>query len=110
MLSILSIVIPTSFFVSSKFFPCPINFPAFLFLLCSLKHVTIKSPRPLNPYKVSFCPPNATPNLDNSASPLVIKAANVLSPKPIPAATPAQNAMIFFKAPPNSTPFTSLDV
>ena len=40
----------------------------------------------------------------------VINAANVLSPKPIPAATPAQNAIMFFNAPPSSTPFTSLDV
>ena len=109
-MSILSIVIPTSFFVSSNVFPCPINFPAFLFLLCSLKHVTIRSPSPLSPYKVSFCPPNSTPSLDNSANPLVINAANALSPNPIPAAIPAQNAIIFFKAPPNSTPLTSYDV
>ena len=40
----------------------------------------------------------------------MIKAANVLSPNPIPAATPLQNAIIFFNAPPNSTPLTSSDM
>ena len=34
----------------------------------------------------------------------------MLSPKLIPAATPAQNAIIFFKAPPSSTPLTSYEV
>ena len=50
------------------------------------------------------------PNLEISPSPLVTNAAKLLSPSPIPAATPAQNAIIFFNAPPNSTPFISSDV
>ena len=33
-----------------------------------------------------------------------------MSPRPIPAAAPEQNAIIFFNAPPSSTPFTSFDV
>ena len=33
-----------------------------------------------------------------------------MSPSPIPAATPAQNAIIFFNAPPSSTPLTSFEV
>ena len=48
-LSILSIVIPTSFLVSSIVFPEPISIPAFLFLLNLLEQVTIKSPNPDKP-------------------------------------------------------------
>ena len=59
---------------------------------------------------MSFDAPSSTPNLLISVNPLVINAANELSPKPNCAAIPAQNAIIFFNAPPNSTPFTSLEV
>ena len=59
---------------------------------------------------MSFSPPNATPSLVSSPNPLVTNAANVLSPNPIPLATPAQKAIMFLSAPPNSTPFTSLEV
>ena len=52
-------------------------------------------------------PPIAIPNLVNSAKPLVIIAARVLSPASAPSPIPVAMAIIFFKAPPNSQPITS---
>ena len=40
----------------------------------------------------------------------MIRAAKVLSPSSNPVQTPAQNAIIFLRAPPSSTPLTSFDV
>ena len=42
-----------------------------------------------------------------SANPLVTNADLALSPASIPSAIPAPRAMMFFKAPPSSTPMTS---
>ena len=60
---------------------------------------------PVKPYIVFICPPIFTLNLAISESPLVSSAANVLSPNSNPVIIPAQNAIIFFNAPPNSVPF-----
>ena len=49
----------------------------------------------------------ATPSLPISAIPLVISAALVLSPYPRPSHIPAPKAIIFFSAPPSSTPIKS---
>ena len=69
--------------------------------------VTIRSPTPDSPAKVSLRPPRATPKRAISVRPRVIRAALVLSPKPMPSQIPAQRAMTFFNAAPNSTPTTS---
>ena len=66
--------------------------------------MTIKSPTPAKPAKVSLSQPRDWPNLFNSLIPLVIKAAFVLSPKPNPSEIPQAKAMIFLKAPHNSEP------
>ncbi len=87
--------------------PCPISMPAFLFLECILAQVTIKSPMPDKPQKVSNLPPIAVPSLAISVIPLVIRAAFVLSPYPNPSAIPAANATTFLSAAPNSIPKTS---
>src|SRR5699024_1056788 len=75
-----STTIPTLFVASSRLFPSPIKIPALLFLLCILVQVTIKSPIPERPAKVSLLAPILLPNLDISIIPLVISAAFVLSP------------------------------
>ena len=59
---------------------------------------------------MSCLPPIAIPSLVISANPLVINAAKLLSPKSISVAIPAQKAIMFFNAPPSSTPITSSDV
>ena len=100
-------IIPTSSTASSLLLPLPIKYPAFLFLECMLVQVTIKSPIPVRPRKVSTLPPSLVPILTISAIPLVIRAAFVLSPYPNPSHTPAANAIIFFTAPPTSTPIKS---
>src|SRR5699024_5611985 len=69
--------------------------------------VTIKSPIPDNPIKDNCFAPKLTPNLVISANPRVISAALALSPKFKPSEIPAPNAIIFFNAPPSSTPITS---
>src|SRR6266566_4185890 len=71
------------------------------------KQVTIKSPRPLKPVKVSGNAPQATPRRRISAIARVTSAALELSPKPSPSPMPAAMAMTFFNAPPSSTPGTS---
>ena len=65
---------------SSQVFPCPIRIPARRFLECMLAQVTIRSPMPVNPQKVSNFPPMAVPSLAISVIPLVMSAAFVLSP------------------------------
>ena len=72
--------------------------PALLFLECIDAQVTIRSPIPESPLKVSSLPPIAIPSLDISAIPLVIRAALALSPHPRPSAIPAARAITFFKA------------
>ena len=81
--------------------------PALRFREWTLVQVTIKSPTPDRPLKVSGRAPQATPSRAISVRPRVIKAALVLSPKPKPSAIPTAKAMTFFKAPPSSTPMTS---
>ena len=75
--------------------------------LWTLAHVTIRSPIPVSPENVSTAPPIFTPSLAISAIPLVMSAAFVLSPYPIPSAIPAARAMTFFKEPPSSIPSIS---
>ena len=71
------------------------------------KQVTMRSPRPLRPVKVSACAPQATPRRRISTIARVTSAALELSPKPSPSPMPAAIAITFFKAPPNSTPSKS---
>ncbi len=62
---------------------------------------------PVKPPKVMGWPPRATPRRVSSATPRVMRAARVLSPKPRPSDTPAAMATTFFSAPPSSQPTTS---
>ena len=84
--------------------PCPIRYPALRLRLCTLAQVTIRSPIPARPPNVSAAPPIFTPSLDISAIPRVINAALVLSPYPMPSATPAASAITFLSDPPSSIP------
>ncbi len=87
--------------------PFPSRFPARQFLEWTLVQVTIKSPIPVKPENVKGFAPILVPRRAISARPLVIKAAFALSPYPRPSEMPAPNAIIFFNAPPISTPITS---
>ena len=69
--------------------------------------VSTRSPRPLRPASVSRRPPAAQASRVISARPRVISAASALCPSPSPSTTPAAIAMMFFSAPPISTPTTS---
>src|SRR4051794_26751604 len=64
-------------------------------------------PSPVAPPKVSGRPPRATPRRVSSATPRVMRAARVLSPKPMPSEIPAAMATTFLSAPPSSQPTTS---
>ncbi len=92
---------------SSFVSPYPINSPNLLFLLYFDIQVTIRSPIPESPKNVSFNPPSNIPNLTISAIPRQNRPAFVLSPKPNPSEIPQAMAIMFFKAPPNSTPIIS---
>ena len=70
--------------------------------------VTMRSPIPARPAKVSRQPPRATPRRAISARPRVMSMALVLSPYPMPVQQPVHRAMTFFRAAPSSTPTTSL--
>ena len=70
-------------------------------------HVSTRSPRPLRPDSVSRWPPAAHASRVTSARPRVMSAASALCPSPSPSTTPAAIAMMFFSAPPISTPATS---
>ena len=72
--------------------------------------VTMRSPTPASPAKVSFRAPRATPRRAISVSPRVISMALVLSPQPMPSQQPAHRAMTFFNAAPISTPVMSGEV
>jgi hypothetical protein len=72
------------------------------------EQVATRSPSPASPAKVSGSAPSATPRRAVSASPRVMSEARVLSPNPIPAATPQASAMTFLPAPPSSQPITSV--
>src|SRR5699024_2115325 len=92
---------------SSTVFPLPNKLPARQLRLCTLVDVTIKSPTPHNPKNVNGFAPIEVPSRVISAKPRVINAALALSQKPKPSDNPEPNAIIFIKAPPNSTPTTS---
>ncbi len=98
------------FKIESRLSPFPILIPTDLFLLKSDAAVSIKSPKPDNPVKVCLSAPNASPNLVISTIPRVKRAALALFPNPSPSDMPAARAIIFFSAPPNSTPLTSFKV
>ena len=93
--------------ISSSERPRPSSKPTYRFRLFSLVHVATRSPIPARPAKVIGLPPSATPSRASSASPRVMSAARVLSPKPSPAAAPTASAMTFFSAPAISQPTTS---
>ena len=86
-----------SFKACDSGWPLPILYPQFQFLDNSDVQVTIKSPIPLNPKKVSSSAPKAFPNLIISTIPRVIKAAFELEPNPRPLLIPAAMAIMFFK-------------
>ena len=67
----------------------------------------MRSPIPESPIKVSMRPPIFTPRRLISVIPLVISAARVLSPKPMPSITPAASAITFLIEPPSSIPIIS---
>ena len=69
--------------------------------------VSTRSPKPASPAIVSRRPPQAIAKRVISARPRVISAAIELCPSPSPSHTPAAIAIIFFSAPPSSTPTTS---
>ena len=89
------------------FLPLPSSSPTYLFLECFDPHVTTRSPIPASPEKVCSLAFTLLPSLIISAKPLVIIAALVLSPKPIPSDIPDIIAITFFVAPPSSTPTMS---
>ncbi len=92
---------------SFKVAPRPMASPSRRFRLCRLVAVAIRSPIPASPAKVSRLAPRTSPSLEISASPRVISAAFVESPKPSPSAIPAAIAITFLSATPISTPTTS---
>ena len=71
------------------------------------QQVTIRSPIPESPAKVSSLPPSFIPSLPISEIPLVIRAAFALSPSPKPSITPAARAITFLSEPPSSIPMIS---
>ena len=74
-------VIPTLSIASSGVSPCPMRMPVRWFLECILVQVTIRSPMPARPEKVSASAPIVVPQRERSqAMPLVISAALALSP------------------------------
>ena len=98
---------PTSSIASEALAPFPIRMPARRFLECIEAQVTMRSPMPVSPAKVSGLPPIFTPSLVISAMPLVMSAALVLSPYPRPSAIPAARATTFFRAAPICMPSMS---
>lgn len=78
----------------------------YLFKLNDLIPVQVRtrSPIPARPPMVMGWAPLATAKRVISTSPLVIKAALALLPKPNPSDMPQAMANTFFNAPPNSTP------
>src|SRR5712664_1212899 len=88
--------------------PCPSATPRPRLRDSAPVAVRIRSPRPANPAKVIGWAPSATPSRVISARPRVINAARVLNPRPSPSRIPAASAITFFKAPPSSTPITSV--
>ncbi|SIM97020.1 Uncharacterised protein [Mycobacteroides abscessus subsp. abscessus] len=63
--------------------PLPISSPTCRLRLLELVQVTMRSPRPARPGKVSGLPPMATPSLVISRSARAITMARVFSPIPI---------------------------
>ena len=63
--------------ISRGFSPRPTRSPKPRLRLCFEKHVTIRSPKPLSPVKVSGCAPQATPKRRISTIARVTKAALV---------------------------------
>ena len=95
---------------SSAVLPCAICIPRARLRLSGLMQVAMVSPRPASPANVPGLPPMATPRRVISATPRLITMARVLSPVPRPSAIPAAIATTFFRAPPTSTPITSVPV
>ena len=87
--------------------PAPMARPARRFREWRLVAVATKSPRPERPLKVKGWAPRRKPSRVISASPRVMSAARVFSPKPRPSLMPHPNAMTFLRAPPSSTPTRS---
>ena len=85
--------------MSFSFFPLPSCSPTNLLRLCLLIHVTIKSPMPERPEKVSGLAPRAIPRREISAIPRVMMAALVLSPNFAPSIIPAPIAITFLMHP-----------
>ena len=72
-----------------------------------LEHVAIKSPNPDKPDRVSGFAPTDIAKRVISFKPRVINAALALSPTFRPSHIPAPRAIMFFNAPPSSTPIIS---
>ena len=94
--------------ISFRVLPLASSCPTWRFLLSLLEHVAMRSPIPAKPDRVIGCAPAASPKRDISANPRVMNAALVLSPYPRPSHMPAPIAIIFYSAPPSSTPVMSL--
>ena len=68
--------------ISSIGLPAPSCSPTWRLRLRWLVHVTIRSPMPASPAKVSRCPPIASPIFDISRTARAITIARVFSPMP----------------------------
>ena len=68
--------------ISSIGLPAPSCSPTWRLRLRWLVQVTIRSPMPASPAKVSRCPPSASPILDISRTARAITMARVFSPMP----------------------------
>src|SRR5688572_19552222 len=99
---------PTS--ASSSDLPFPSSTPTARVRLSDPVQVRTRSPSPASPAIVLCSAPIATPSLVISASPLVMRAARALKPRPNPSAIPVATAITFLSAPPSSTPMTSVCV
>ena len=93
--------------ISFAVLPSAIIIPAVWLRLWTDVQVQTRSPIPERPKKVVICAPKCTPKRVISTSPRVMRAARLLSPRPMPSSTPQASAMIFFSAPPYSTPLIS---
>ena len=93
--------------MSASFSPLPSSTPTERLRERSPVQVSTRSPSPARPAMVSRRPPQATASRAISARPRVMSAATELCPRPRPSQTPAAMAMMFFSAPPSSTPMTS---
>src|SRR5579875_991020 len=94
---------------SASLRPSPSAMPSDRLRDCRLVQVSVRSPSPERPIRVSALPPLATARRTISASPRVISAARALSPNFLPMTMPQAIAITFLTAPPTCAPIGSPD-